>query len=83
MKWHANAYVQNSAKERAGQFCRGRTHWSENKYKYKSQGEYNKNPSRLDAKEELEISKAIEKTAKKIINEIMSTALEENSDESK
>ena len=37
MKWHANAYVQNSAKERAGQFCRGRTHWSENKYKYKSQ----------------------------------------------
>lgn len=48
------------------------------KYKYKSQGEYNKNPSRLDPKEELEISRVIEKTAKKIINDILSSALEEN-----
>ncbi|MBL0649156.1 hypothetical protein [Aeromonas caviae] len=48
------------------------------KYKYKSQGEYNKNPSKLDAKEELEISRAVEKTAKKIINEILNSALERN-----
>jgi len=29
MKWHANAHVQNSAKERADQFWWGRIHWSE------------------------------------------------------
>lgn len=53
---------------------------SRGKYKYKSQGAYNKNTSKLDEKEELKISRIIESTAKDIINGILSETLEGDGD---
>ncbi|PCI49006.1 MAG: hypothetical protein COB43_05580 [Oceanospirillales bacterium] len=51
------------------------------KFKYKSKGEYNKNPSKLDKEEELKISRLIEDTARMIVDEIVAETLEEKEDE--
>lgn len=51
------------------------------KFKYKSRGDYNKNPSKLDKEEELRISKLIEDTARMIVDEIVAETLVENEDE--
>ena len=52
------------------------------KFKYKGQGVYNKNPSKLESNEELKISRAIENTARKIVDEILGSVLRESENES-
>lgn len=52
------------------------------KFKYKTKGEYNKNPSKLDKEEELRISRLIEHTARAIVDEIVVETLGEDENES-
>ncbi|WP_305818470.1 hypothetical protein [Photobacterium leiognathi] len=52
------------------------------KFKYKAKGAYNKNPSKLNKEEELRISRLIEDTARKIVDEIVAETLGEKEDES-
>ena len=52
------------------------------KFKYKTKGEYNKNPSKLDKKEELWISRLIEDTARGIVDEIVAETLGGDENES-
>lgn len=48
------------------------------KYKYKTQGQYNKNPSKLDQEEELFFSRLIENNARDIINSIIEESIKED-----
>lgn len=52
------------------------------KFKCKTKGEYNKNPSKLDKEEELRISRLIEDTARAIVGEIVAETLGEDENES-
>lgn len=52
------------------------------KFKYKSKGEYNKNPSKLDKEEDIRISRIIEGTARAIVDEILEENLGGNENES-
>lgn len=52
------------------------------KFKYKTKGDYNKNPSKLDDDEELRIARTIEEAARKIIDEILVEELGESKNES-
>lgn len=52
------------------------------KFKYKTKGVYNKNPSKLDKEEELRISRIIESTARGIVDKIVAETLGEDENES-